>query len=80
MRKLSLNAKVLATIFGACLTCTVAAIVVARIELASMAREDLVEKSRAILSRLEVGRGYIANSACAGPKGTHPATSLTTFR
>ncbi len=61
MKKLSLNIKVLATIFGACVTCTVAAIVVARIEIGNMARADLVEKSRAILSRLEVGRDYIAN-------------------
>ena len=61
MKKLSLNIKVLATIFVACATCTVAAILVARMEIAGIARDDLVEKSRAILSRLEVGRGYIAN-------------------
>ena len=61
MKKLSLNAKVLGTIFVACVTCTAAAIVVARIEIANIAREDLAEKARAILSRLEVGRNYIAN-------------------
>jgi len=60
MRKISLNTKVLTTIFVACVTCTTAAIVVARIEIANIAREDLAEKARAILSRLEVGRDYIA--------------------
>jgi methyl-accepting chemotaxis protein len=61
MNKLSLNIKVLATIFVACVTCTVAAIVVSRMEISSIARDDLAEKSRAILSRLEVAREYIAN-------------------
>ena len=60
MRKLSLNVKVLVTIFVACVTCTVAAILVSRMEISSIAREDLAQKSRAILSRLEVGREYIA--------------------
>jgi methyl-accepting chemotaxis protein len=57
----SFRNRVLITIFIACLICTGAAVVIAKLKIEKLGDGDLVEKSQAILSRLEVGREYIAN-------------------
>jgi len=64
--KLSFRNKLLLTIFAACVICTTAAVVVARFGIANIAKEDLVDKSRAILSRLEAVREYIATQDSLG--------------
>ena len=58
---LSFRNRVLVAIFLACLVCTGAAVLVASFSIKSQGDEALVDKSRAILSRLEVGRDYIAD-------------------
>ena len=58
---LNFRNRVLITIFLACLICTGAAVLVAYLRIQSLGQEDLVSKSQAILSRLEVGREYIAD-------------------
>jgi methyl-accepting chemotaxis protein len=65
--KMTFQNKVLGTILLSCIICTTAAVVVARYELSNVAREDQVEKSRAILSRLEVGRDYVASMKTLEP-------------
>ncbi|MBC86582.1 MAG: chemotaxis protein [Bdellovibrionaceae bacterium] len=58
--KLSFQNRVLATIFLACVICVTAAIAVSFNKLENNGEAALVEKSQAILSRLEVGRKYVA--------------------
>lgn len=58
---LSFGTRVLLTIGGACVVCTSAAILVARDRIQDNGERALVEKSQAILSRLEVGRDFVAN-------------------
>jgi methyl-accepting chemotaxis protein len=65
--KMSFQNKILAAVFGASVLCTVAAIVVARMEISKITLEDTVAKSAAILSRLEVGRDYIASMGTLAP-------------
>ena len=60
MIRLSFKNRVLATIALATFTCTMAAIVIASRQIQSDGEKALVDKSRAVLSRLEVGRKYIA--------------------
>jgi len=60
MIRLSFKNRVLATIALATFTCTTAAIVIASRQIQSDGEKALVDKSRAVLSRLEVGRKYIA--------------------
>ncbi len=59
--KINFGNRVLLTIAASCLICTTAAIVVARARLQENGEQGLIEKSRAILSRLEVGRDYVAD-------------------
>jgi methyl-accepting chemotaxis protein len=59
--KLSFRNRVLLTIGAACFVCTIASIVSAKLRLLDNGKNNLVQKSQAILSRLEVGRDYIAN-------------------
>jgi methyl-accepting chemotaxis protein len=58
---LSFRNKILGAVLLACVVCTVAAIVIARNQIANIVQEDTLGKSAAILSRLEVAREYIAN-------------------
>jgi len=58
--KFSFKLRVLAVVGLAAVICTVAAIVVARQKLETAGERALIEKSRAILSRLEVGRDYVS--------------------
>ncbi len=60
MIRLSFKNRVLTTIGLATFTCTTAAIVIASRQIQSDGEKALVDKSRAVLSRLEVGRKYIA--------------------
>jgi len=60
MKTLSFRARVLLTILISCLICTVSAIVVARLLITRLGNEDLVARSAAILSRVEVVREYVA--------------------
>jgi methyl-accepting chemotaxis protein len=53
--KLNFRNRMLFTIAAACAVCTAAAILIASNKLRDQGEEALVEKSRAILSRLEVG-------------------------
>ncbi len=59
--KLTFKSRILFTVAAACLICTVAAIFVSRTRIAANGEKALIEKSRAILSRLEVGRDYVAD-------------------
>lgn len=58
--KFSFRTKVLFTIFIACTVCTGAAVFISSSKIKEQGRDDLVSKSRAILSRLEAARGFIA--------------------
>ena len=58
--KLNFRNRMLLTIAAACAVCTAAAILVSSNKLRDQGQEALVEKSRAILSRLEVGASYVA--------------------
>ena len=58
--KLNFRNRMLLTIAAACAVCTAAAIFVSSNKLRDQGQEALVEKSRAILSRLEVGASYVA--------------------
>jgi methyl-accepting chemotaxis protein len=64
--KLSFRNRVLVTILIACVICTGAAVLVARLRINRLGDDQLVDKSRAILSRLEVGREYIADMGIMG--------------
>lgn len=58
---LNFKNRILLTVAASCLICTVAAVFVSRTRIANNGENALVEKSRAILSRLEVGRDYVAD-------------------
>ena len=58
--KLNFRNRMLLTIAVACLVSTAAAIIVSSKKLNNNGEEALIEKSRAILSRLEVGASYVA--------------------
>ena len=60
MMKFSFQKKILTTIFFACVVCTAASVFVASIKINDQGEANLIEKSRAILSRLEAVRGYVA--------------------
>lgn len=53
--------KVLLSVALACVICTVAAVLVSASRISAIGERDLEDKSRAILSRLEAVRGYIAS-------------------
>ena len=79
---MSFRNKMLGAVLLACVVCTVAAIVVARSQISNIILEDTLGKSAAILSRLEVGREYIANigvldSTIAEMVKTYPDGNLT---
>jgi methyl-accepting chemotaxis protein len=59
--KITFGNRVLLTIAASCAICTTAAIFVSRARLQENGEQGLIEKSRAILSRLEVGRDYVAD-------------------
>ena len=58
--QLSFRNKVLFTIALSCLVCVSAATINSRLRIKEQGEKDLVEKARAILSRLEAGREYVA--------------------
>jgi methyl-accepting chemotaxis protein len=58
--KISFRFRVLATIGISCVLCTASAVLVARSRIEANSERALIEKSAAILSRLEVGRDYVA--------------------
>lgn len=58
--KLNFRNRMLLTIISACVVCTLAAIYVSSSRIQKNGEAALVEKSRAILSRLEVGAAYVA--------------------
>ena len=58
--KLSLRYRILLTIFVSCLVVGISAILVTRYLINQNGQSALIEKSRAVLSRLEVGRDYVA--------------------
>ncbi|MEN9722131.1 MAG: hypothetical protein RJB38_117 [Pseudomonadota bacterium] len=58
---LKFKTRVSLTIAVACVICTGAAILIARSQIAKNGEAALVQKSEAILSRLEVGRDYVAD-------------------
>ncbi|WP_413568653.1 methyl-accepting chemotaxis protein [Bdellovibrio sp. HCB117] len=55
------NAKVMLSILLACIICTTAAVLVSTSRISLQGETQLIEKSRAILSRLESVRSYIAS-------------------
>jgi methyl-accepting chemotaxis protein len=57
--KMTFRGKVLAIIFASCVVCTASAIVVARYLVRENAERALVEKSGAILSRIEEAQAYV---------------------
>ncbi|MBI3992240.1 MAG: DUF3365 domain-containing protein [Candidatus Lambdaproteobacteria bacterium] len=59
--KLSFRNRILFTIVASCLVVAVSAVVTARILVRLDGERALVDKSAALLSRLDVGRGYVAN-------------------
>ena len=87
--KISFKQKILFTILVSCVICTLASVFVARILIGSANQAGLVEKSDAILSRLEVARNYIANmnileglidsAAQQYPDGTLPKDQIETI-
>ncbi len=79
--KVSFKTRILVGISLSCVVCTVAAIIVASGRIADNGRKALQEKSRAILSRLEVGREYVAkmdtlSAVVEEAKRTHPDGQL----
>lgn len=56
----SFRNRMLLTILAGCLVCTTVAIFVSSKQLIQMGRQDLIEKSQAILSRVKVGSDYVA--------------------
>lgn len=60
MSKLSFKSKMLLNIAVGCLLCTTAAIVLSSQRLKQQGYQSLEEKSRAVLSRIEVGARYVA--------------------
>jgi methyl-accepting chemotaxis protein len=57
---LSLGNRILLTIVSACAVCTISSIFIARYRIQENGEAALTEKSRAILSRAEVARDYVA--------------------
>lgn len=64
--KLNFRNRMLFTIISACVICTLAAIYVSSSRIQHNGEAALVEKSRAILSRLEVGASYVAQMDTLG--------------
>lgn len=64
--KLNFRNRMLFTIISACVVCTLAAIYVSSSRIQKNGETALVEKSRAILSRLEVGAAYVAQMDTLG--------------
>lgn len=58
--KISFRNRILATVALSCFICTAAAVYVSSKKLESEGKIHLIEKSRAILSRIEVGAHYVA--------------------
>jgi methyl-accepting chemotaxis protein len=58
--KISFRNRILLTVAISCVICTAAAVFVSSQKLDEAGRRDLVEKSSAILSRIEVGAHYVA--------------------
>jgi methyl-accepting chemotaxis protein len=59
--KMTFRAKILSVIFISCVVCTVSAIVVARYLVRNNAERALLEKSGAILSRIEEAENYVGD-------------------
>ena len=59
--KISFRNRVLFTIFCATLICTIAAVFVAKARIRHQGEDALIDKAKAILSRLEIGRKYVAD-------------------
>ncbi|NDD92355.1 DUF3365 domain-containing protein, partial [bacterium] len=59
--KVNFKNRILLTVAVSCLICTTAAVIVSRKRIETNGANALVEKSSAILSRLEVGRDYVAD-------------------
>lgn len=79
---MSFRNRVLSVIALGCVICAMASIFVSAHQLKSLGEEDLVRKSRAILSRLESVRGYVAEqgglpSIIAELIKTHPDGKLS---
>lgn len=55
------NTKVMASIVFACIICTTAAVFVSSARISGQREQQLIEKSKAILSRLEGVRSYISS-------------------
>lgn len=55
------NTKIMISIAIACTTCTLAAVFVSSTRISAQGEQQLIEKSKAILSRLESVRSYIAS-------------------
>ena len=64
--KLTFRTKVLGVIFAACVVCTASAIVVARYLVHENAEIALLEKSAAILSRIEEAQAYVGEMGTLG--------------
>ncbi len=58
---MALRTRIIVVVTLSCILCTSTAVLVARNQIEKQGEKDLIEKSRAILSRLEVGRKYVAN-------------------
>ena len=58
--KVSFRNRMLLTILAGCLLCTTVAILISSDQLVKIGRENLIEKSQAILSRVKVGSDYVA--------------------
>ncbi|MFZ9520173.1 MAG: methyl-accepting chemotaxis protein [Silvanigrellaceae bacterium] len=64
--KVNFRAKVLGVIFASCVVCTVSAIIVARYLVRENAERALLEKSAAILSRIEEAESYVGEMGILG--------------
>lgn len=58
---MKLNTKIVLSILIACLICTTAAVLVATHQISKQGEKLLINKSQAILSRLESVRSYVAS-------------------
>ncbi len=58
---MALRTRIIVVVTLSCILCTSTAVLVARNQIEKQGEKALIEKSRAILSRLEVGRNYVAN-------------------
>lgn len=64
--KLTFRAKVLSVVLASCVVCTLSAIVVARFLVRENAERALLEKSSAILSRIEEAKAYVGDLGILG--------------